>query len=640
MNHTTKTTRRRRLASAFLAALATAGTVSVAGVTTQATAVPGVPSAAFDPNSVGWYSYRDQSSSAFGATFTAKSAAGYLPVDLDIETAGGYRVGSVWQKNLDGRAWKEKRNLTSAQFSSEWNSAVAAGMRLVEQETYVVNGTRLYAGIWVKNTEGYAWASHRGQTNSQFVASFNARRDAGLMPVDYDEYATSDGLRYNTAWVKAPAGTSWKLYRGLTSAGYGTKFAELDNDYRVLAFDSLRYGGTQRYAGIWVENTNNRRWAARRDMSAKYFDNYWHLYNDQGYRLVGYNRYQTAAGTRYAGIWRQNSSRPDWALKTSVDNRVKQELDNTTVPGVSVAVYQNGSPVYLRGFGDADIASDTWMDADHVGSTGSVSKAIAGALTMRMVEQNLLDLDDETRDWAPTMPVKHTHEVGDLLANRGCIRHYVSGLDGFANQSYATALSAADEFWDDDLVCNPTSGEYNYSTHGYTLLGAALEAAGNDDIKDLVRKKLTNPFGLGTLGPQNFSSSVHRMSIYSTNNAEVDTPNNDWKVLGGGIDSSVNDLGRFGAKLLAGQILSEGSLDTMWTPPNAESGYAYGWSTGSEDGTPVVAKNGSWTGNLAYLRMYPEKGIVVAVMMNSRWGDQSATQLGRDIGSIVLDSVS
>jgi len=25
--------------------------------------------------------------------------------------------------------------------------------------------------------------------------------------------------------------------------------------------------------------------------------------------------------------------------------------------------------------------------------------------------------------------------------------------------------------------------------------------------------------------------------------------------------------------------------------------------------------------------------------MNSRWGDQSATGLGRDIGSIVLDSV-
>lgn len=52
-----------------------------------------------------------------------------------------------------------------------------------------------------------------------------------------------------------------------------------------------------------------------------------------------------------------------------------------------------------------------------------------------------------------------------------------------------------------------------------------------------------------------------------------------------------------------------------------------------------MAKGGSWTGNLAYLRLYPQKGISVAVMMNSRAGDWSAGQLGRDIGSLVLDSV-
>ena len=206
------------------------------------------------------------------------------------------------------------------------------------------------------------------------------------------------------------------------------------------------------------------------------------------------------------------------------------------------------------------------MDSTHVGSTASVSKAVSGVLTMRMVEQGLLDLDDETRDWVPTMPAQHTHTVGALLANRGCIRHYVSGLDGFTNQAYATALDAAEEFWDDPLVCDPDDEDYNYSTHGYTLLGAALEAAGNDDIKDLLRTKLTNPFGLGTLGPQNFSSSVHRMSIYTTNDVEVSTPNNDWKVEGGGVDSSVADLGLFGAKLVGGQILSDDSLDDHVDP--------------------------------------------------------------------------
>jgi CubicO group peptidase (beta-lactamase class C family) len=236
------------------------------------------------------------------------------------------------------------------------------------------------------------------------------------------------------------------------------------------------------------------------------------------------------------------------------------------------------------------------------------------------------------------MPEKHTHTVGQLLSNRGCVRHYSSGNDGFANESYATALAAADEFWDDNLLCKPGDA-YSYSTHGYTLAAAALEAAGGDDIKDLLRKRLTTPYGLGTLGAQNFSSSVHRMSIYSTNNAEVATPNNDWKVLGGGIDSSATDLARFGAKLIGGQILNQADRDEMWTAPDALQNYGYGWDLGSEDGTQVVAKGGSWTGNLAYLRLYPEKGISVAVMINSRAGGWSATQLGRDIGSMVLDSV-
>ncbi|HET7736729.1 MAG TPA: serine hydrolase [Nocardioidaceae bacterium] len=640
MTHTTKRHGTRpRLAAAAMGAAVLAGSALTAGSISPAQAVPGVPATAFDPYETGWYSYRDQSSSQFASTFKAKAKAGYLLTDLEIDTKGSdYRVGSVWQQNLDGRAWKEKRNLTNAQFKAEWQKAADAGMRLVEQETYKVGSTRYYAGVWVQNLEGLSWASHRGQTNAQFKASFAAHRDAGLMPVDFDEYSTSEGLRYNTVWVQKPRATSWKLYRGLTSAGFGAKFADLKSDYRVLAFESFRYGGKQRYAGIWVSNTNHRGWYFRRDLNAKAWKNYWHYYKDLGYRLVGFDRYETAAGTRYAGIWRQNSERPSWGLKSEVDSLVGTELAKG-VPGVSVAVYQDGVPVYLRGFGKADIDGGVWMDADHVGSIASVSKAVAGVLTMRMQAQGDLDLGDQTRDWVPAMPEHHTHTLGNLLANRGCVIHYGEGpSSGYSNTSYATALAAADEFWDDPLVC--TVGQYHYSTHGYTLLGAALEAAGGDDVKDLVRKRLTNPFGLGSLGPQNFSSSVHRMAIYSGSAGdpnEVNTPNNDWKVLGGGLDSSATDLARFGAKLIGGQILGADDLDEMWTPPAGS--YAYGWSTGSEDGTPVVAKDGSWTGNLAYLRMYPEKGISVAVLMNSRAGDWSASQLGRDIGSLVLDSL-
>lgn len=629
--------RRTWVRTAAALAVVLAASTAVAGAPAQA--VPGIPSPVFDPDSVAWLSLRDQSSEAFASSFAQHRKEGYLITDLEIDVIDGdYRVGSVWQENTDHRGWQELRDLTGSQFREAWEQARRNRMRLVEQETYVRDGRRLYAGVWIENAEQLGWASYRGLTSAEFSQIFEKQRRAGRLPVDIDQYVTEAGMRYSVIWVDNAENLAWRLWRDLTSAEFAEKFAAYQARYRMLAFESVLTGKGQRYAGIWVENRNGRAWAERRDLTRQGFVNWWYRYRDLGLRLVSFDKYETGKGARYAGIWRQNTGRPDWPLKGQVDDRVQAELDATGVPGISVSVFHNGTPTYLRGFGFADIDDNVWMDTRHVGSLASVSKAVAGVLTMRLVEQDLVDLDDASLDLVPQQPAHHQHTVGDLLSNRGCVGHYDDIPGGFGNEDYPSALAAAQQFWDEPLVCTPPSPYY--STHGYTLLGAGLEAAAGDDIESLVRDELTDAYELGSLAPQDLDdSSVRRMTIYTTGDQEVAIPNNDWKTLGGGIDSSAYDLGRFGAKLAAGQILTEGSLSDMWTPPDGNSNYAYGWSTGTEDGHPVVAKNGSWTGNLAYLRIYPEDGIVVAVLMNDRSGDQSATQLGRDIGAIVLDSL-
>jgi len=595
--------------------------------------VPGGPSSVFDPDSVGWYGLRDQTSSDFADTFDDLKAD-YLPIDLEIDTEGGYRVGSVWQRNLDGRSFREKRNLTGSEYQAYWEDARDDGYRLVEHETYLVDGHRRFAGIWIRNVEGLAWASKRGQTNAEFKSTFAEYRDAGLMPIDFDEYKTSVGMRYSTVWV-ARQTAGWLLFRNLTRSEWKQAFADNKAEFRVLSFESVRTSNGQRYGGIFVTNDNGRGWAFRRDMGLTAYKNYWYRYRDLGYRQVGLDRYETSNGTRYASIWRRNNDRPIWSHRAEIDELVETSLGATDTPGVAVAVYQRGTPLYLRGFGDADVDAGIWMDSSHTGSIASVSKAVAGVLLLRMDELGEIDLADDTRDWVPSMPTFHTHTVGQLAANRGCVRHYVSGLDGFADESYATALDAAEEFWDDALVCDPlVDVEDNYSTHGYTLLGAALEAAGDDDIKDLVRSRLTTPFGLGTLGPQR--STGHRMAIYDNDGDEISVADNDWKVLGGGLDSSVADLASFGDKLAAGGILGRVALRSLWTPPDTASGYAYGWSTGTESGQDVVWKNGSWAGNEGYLRIYPDLGISIAVLCNSKETKFFADDLGADIGAKLL----
>lgn len=51
------------------------------------------------------------------------------------------------------------------------------------------------------------------------------------------------------------------------------------------------------------------------------------------------------------------------------------------------------------------------------------------------------------------------------------------------------------------------------------------------------------------------------------------------------------------------------------------------------------AQAGSTADYQAYLRIYPDDEIVVAVMMNDDVGSQSAKQLGQEIGALVLASM-
>lgn len=389
-------------------------------------------------------------------------------------------------------------------------------------------------------------------------------------------------------------------------------------------------------------------WRHHRDLTAGSFANLANRARDEGYRLVSFDRYPTSGGPRYAAVWRRDTDRPGWGPRSRVDARIQRELTETAVPGIAVAVFQRGRAHYVRGFGFADVDGGVWMDGRHVGSLASISKAVAGVLLMRMVERGEIALTDRTRSWVPAMPAHHTHTVGQLVSNRGCVGHYPQIPDGgFADRPYPTALAASRRIWSRPLVCHPP-GHY-YSTHGYTLLGAALEAAGGTDVKNLVRTRLTAPYGLGTLGPQNPGDpGVRRMSRYAAGDREVAYQNNDWKVLGGGLESSVYDLARFGDLLAGGRILTRASRTTMWTPPGP-GGYAFGWDTGAQtDGRSrshrVVGKGGAWTGALTQLTIYPEDGITVAVLMNDRSQEtgrrvQSASALARDLGALVLETV-
>jgi serine beta-lactamase-like protein LACTB, mitochondrial len=308
-----------------------------------------------------------------------------------------------------------------------------------------------------------------------------------------------------------------------------------------------------------------------------------------------------------------------WIHSSFVTSQVEGYRDHFDVPGISVAVAKNGNIIYSRGFGWADsknkvaVTDDTWF------RLASVSKPITAILTMELEQQGKIHRNNRIRDIVPELPKHHDYRIWHLLTHQSGIRHY-DGKNYETDKFYATCLEATSRFSKDKLLFIPGQ-EYRYSTHAYTVLGAAIEKVVKEPFNTYLSRRRT-AWGLSRLQAE--PQSEHKLIAktydrHKGKNRQTHRDDLSWKYPGGGMMSTARDLCRLGINLAAGQILNKTSLDTMWKGRDAkieDSNYGLGWSVGSYGNTRSVAHSGSQNGANSYWRILPDKGIVVVVLSN------------------------
>lgn len=591
----------------------------------------------YDPLEVESTVLRNLSAAEYWSEMSSRPGTQLL-VDLEIEVVDGeQRFHTVWQQNSGGRNWVGLHGQPQTQFEETNLNLRNAGYRLLNQENFVVGDTRYWAGVWKLNPEQLDWQSLRNLSRTNFNNYLTAY-SANHILTDFEAYQIGESTYYAAVYVENVDNLSWVVRYDLTAGEFASYRSQYDADYRITDFESYQVDGEQRYAAIWVHNTNGRQWAMQHDLSEIAFENNNIRMNDLGYRLVDFESYPTTTGVQYAGVWRQNSDRPDWNQRVPVDNLVQLFSDGYNLPGLSVAIAHRGEIKYMRGFGHQDIAVDQWYSASTVNRLASVSKAIAGVLVMQLAEQRIMNYTMPTRYYVPEMPVHHTHTLEQLVSNRSGVGHYYEhGLLDMYDQ-YDTAREAAELFWDDALVAAPGT-KYIYSTHGYTLLGAAIEGATGKPIAQVIDEQITRGLNLPSLQAENRSQpDPFRANIYDNSQTELLPDNISWKILGGGLEASAYDLAKFSSELMAGSILSSRSLEKMWTVPEpATTSYGMGWDIGTQQGARMVGKGGGQPGASTYIRLFPEAELAVVVLVNY-WGFP-ATTLASDIADIILPTI-
>ena len=470
-----------------------------------------------DADEIGWSAVDNLTNDQFAENVAAHKNQNLL-VDIEVyEDDGQPFISGVWQQNVDSRLWAEHHNLTSGQFSDLWLQYHGSGYRLIDQEAYALNGQWYYAGIWIENLEGYAWVSYQNTTNSEFSDQID-EYEGGYILSDFDAYTVDNSTRYAHLWVENTQMLQWKLHRDMTAVEFSHFSRKYKRSYRIHDIESYQIDGQQYYAAIWIENRNGRSWVDLRDADTNNYKNHWIHYRDLGYRLTDFEKYETSDGVRYVGVWRQNTDRPDWYMRSEIDATADAHLAEHGIPGMGVAIAHQGEIKYMRGFGHQDIAENRWYSAHTINRLASVSKAVGGVLLLKLADQDQIDPLALTRDYAPELPIHHTHTLEQLASNRAGVGHYSQLGLGTIYTQYDTALEASALFWNEDLVSAP-GASYYYSTHGYTLLGAGIEGATGQAIADVIYNELGSGLGLTTLKAEDRSiENEFRTKLYNTNN--------------------------------------------------------------------------------------------------------------------------
>lgn len=337
------------------------------------------------------------------------------------------------------------------------------------------------------------------------------------------------------------------------------------------------------------------------------------------------------------------------------DARVEAVRKATGVPGMAIAIVENGRVTLAKGYGVRQLGQPAAVDADTIFMTGSTGKAITTAALATLVDAGKLSWDDKVTDRLPGFQmydpwVTREMTVRDLLTHR-------SGLglgQGDLMVVPRGTLSRAEVVRRLRFLKPATSfrSSYAYDNVLYVAAGQLIQAVSGQTYEDYVREHVFRPAGMRTAT----SDAAHRLA--TTDRAQPHARLGAVRGMGeqqviderdelspastpaGLLALSANDLARWlqiqlahGAIPGGGRLFSEAASKEMWKPHTIEAispappelagtqptfqNYALGWEVRDYRGARVVWHSGGVFGYTTVVVMIPDKNVGFAITTNA-----------------------
>lgn len=328
------------------------------------------------------------------------------------------------------------------------------------------------------------------------------------------------------------------------------------------------------------------------------------------------------------------------------DAEVIRALRTFEVPGMAMAVVQDGRVLLAKGYGVRRLGDTTPVDATTYFQIASNTKAFTTALLAQLVDSGRLAWDDPVTKYLPWFAlsdpwVTREFTIRDLVTHR-------SGLGlGAGDLVWFHSNYSAEEVVRRLRAAKPVTSfrtAYAYDNVLYIAAGLVIEAVTGMRWSDVVRERLFTPLGMtaaGTdialmTGPQ--AAAPHGKLDGRLQVVPIDTIDNT--LAAGGIIANVTDLARWMIARLDSGRLADGSrlfsqrqAGEMWAaqtilpvgtqPPPLTAlqanfaAYGLGWVLRDYRGHKIVSHDGGLAGMTSRTLLVPDRKLGIVMLTNA-----------------------
>ena len=303
------------------------------------------------------------------------------------------------------------------------------------------------------------------------------------------------------------------------------------------------------------------------------------------------------------------------------------------VPGVGVALIENGDIAWARGYGVRERGGEP-VTPDTIFQAGSVSKPVTAVAVMRLVQEGRLDLDRDVNEYLTTWKVPPNGDWQPHITLRRLLCHGAGmTVHGFPGYNRSRPVPTVPQILDGIPPANTPSvhvsgipgAQFRYSGGGTTIVQQVLIDALGKPFPQIMRETVLEPTGMEHSTyeqplPERWwgqASTGHRTAAVPVEGGWHVYP----EMAAAGLWTTPADLCRLAIDL---QRSWAGETDRLLRPetvremlsPQVEKQIGIGFFLDGEGSAMRFGHSGSDEGFVCELTAYRERGQGAAVMTN------------------------